>query len=152
MSLPVETALKIAILTSPEYFGLKPEDINPLLRFTVQLAEGEDEDSAKLVSSCFDFCNSQLYGKVTEVLRTDYTSRPTTPAKKPAKPSSGNGEIQTKPGGVAKLTIRQLKYLGYLLHQKGEAPDYKKIGELTTKQATMRIKDLEAELGVSREA
>jgi hypothetical protein len=45
-----------------------------------------------------------------------------------------------------KVTPKQVRYLGYLQHQLNEKPDYKEIGKLTQKQATLRIKDLEKEV------
>ncbi len=149
MNVSIEEAIRLAIISRPECFGLMPEDVNPLLSFVMRMTSGEEVDREDLSAFCFDECNSKVYQRLTEVLRYDANGKPATPAKpKPMAPSS-NGDSKGKaksPGG--KLSVKQLRYLGYLLRQKGELPDYKAIGELSTKQATMRIKDLEAELGL----
>jgi hypothetical protein len=145
MNVSIEEAIRLAIISRPECFGLMPEDVNPLLKFVMCMTSGEEVDRDDLPAFCFDECNGKVYHRLTEVLRYDAQAKPGTSAKPNQSQPASNGNGKPKPAG-GKLSVKQLKYLGYLLHQKGEVPDYKAIGELTTKQATMRIKDLEAEL------
>lgn len=150
MNVSIEEAIRLAIISRPECFGLMPEDVNPLLKFVMCMTSGEEVDRDNLPAFCFDECNGKVYHRLTEVLRYDAKVKPGTTAKQQPSPQTSSGNGKAKPAG--KLSVKQLKYMGYLLHQKGEVPDYKEIGELTTKQATMRIKDLEAELEVGSEA
>ena len=154
MNVSIEEAIRLAIISRPECFGLMPEDVNPLLSFVMRMTSGEEVDREDLSAVCFDECNSKVYHRLTEVLRYDASGKPTTTARPKPKASLSNGDSKGKAKPAAsKLSVKQLRYIGYLLHKaNGEKPDYKAIGELTTKQATMRIKDLEAELGVNGEA
>lgn len=152
MCVSVENALKLAILQRPEWFGLLPEDVNPLLRFVLKAIEGDDEDSSMLASACFEECNGVLYQKVIELLKVDVVrgarQKPEAAEAKAERPTE---EAKASAGG-SKLSVKQLRYLGYLHRQLGEEPDYKAIGKLTQKQATMRIRELEQQLGVASEA
>jgi len=150
----VEEALRLAIIARPECFGLKAEDVNPLLRYTLMVASGEDAGEANLAEYCFDECNGKVYTRLTELLSHDAAKLRTSKGKPAKHKQAGNGNPASNAGlsTGGKLSPKQLRYLGYLLHQKGETPDYKAIGELTTKQATLRIRDLERELGVNNEA
>jgi hypothetical protein len=152
MCVSVENALRLAILGQPESFGLLPEDVNPLLRFMLMVAEGGDEDSAKLVAGCFDECSTVVYQKVVELLKHDATRKPkSAPTGNEPKPAKAKSNGKAAPSG-AKLSTKQLRYLGYLYRQLGEEPDYKAISILTQKQATMRIREMEEQLGVANEA
>ena len=149
MDVSIEEAIRLAILSRPECFGLLPEDVNPLLRFALRMAAGEEIDRDDLSTVCFDECNSRVYEKLTEVLSYDARAKGgavPSPGKrqKPQGKASGNGKK-----GAPKLSVKQLRYLGYLLRQQGDEPDYDEISKLTTTQATMRIKELEAQAKAS---
>ena len=58
--------------------------------------------------------------------------------------AAGEEEIKGNPG--RELTHKQLRYMGYLHRQLGEEPDYSVISKMSQKQATMRIKELEAKI------
>jgi hypothetical protein len=176
MHSPLEITMRIAILRYPETFGLKEEEVNPLLQYTFVTAEieGSDIDYDDILSRCIHTCEMTIADKITEILKgkgresvgemllsnhikkallkagkNPADSNGKNPAdnngngKNPAE-SNGNGNSQDEKG--YKVTPKQVRYLGYLQHQLGEKPDYKEIGKLTQKQATLRIKDLEKEV------
>jgi hypothetical protein len=67
------------------------------------------------------------------------------PAKSNGKPKSCNNGTETSNsnGRGDKLTVKQLRYMGFLYRKLGVEPDYSVISILTQGQATMRIKELE---------
>jgi len=159
----MHTSLEIAILRYPQAFGLMDEEVNPLLQFALVSAEfeGSDFDPDEMYAECIHGCKQTVANKVKQILEGN--------SRKPA----GNGKLlsnhvrkviaksrktpddddnpepkQKTKGG--KISVKQLRYLGYLQHQLGDKPDYKEIATLTAKQATMQIKDLEKELAESK--
>ena len=60
------------------------------------------------------------------------------PPELPTAKKRGNGK---RPAGA--LTVKQLRYMGYLYRKLGEEPEYDEISSLTQSQATVRIKELE---------
>jgi hypothetical protein len=68
------------------------------------------------------------------------------PAKSNGKPKSNGKEAEASSGNGNrgdKLTVKQLRYMGFLYRKVGEEPDYSVISALTQGQATMRINYLE---------
>ena len=121
-----------------------------------------EQGTAELWKLCFDSVNSVLYDKVLEVFsgvnrRKDGLVRDATatgsqpqeqpaPAKSNGKAKSNSKEAEASNGNANrgdKLTVKQLRYMGYLYRKVGEEPDYSVISVLTQGQATMRIKELE---------
>lgn len=164
MQQSAEDAVRIAILAEPSAFGLTASDTNPMLLY--QLRKGDpvysEQGTAELWKLCFDSVNSVLYDKVLEVFsgvsrRKDELVRDVTatasqpqeqraPAKSNGKPKSNGKEAEASNGNGNrgdKLTVKQLRYMGYLYRKLGEEPDYSVISVLTQGQATMRIKELE---------
>jgi len=154
-------AIRLAILRHPEVFGLKGEDVNPLLKFTLEKSDAGDKmlDPDVLMAECIDHCELMIELKVEMVL--SYRTQKAVPADKPDKPQKADEKPPAHKGDGAtpkpapkqngsKITIKQLRYLGYLKHQLGKKPDYDEIGNLSQKQATMLIKDLEKELSQSK--
>jgi hypothetical protein len=161
-----EDSIKLAILNHPQTFGLAPSEVNPMLMF-VQLCieQGATHGSVELWKYCFDAVNETLHHKVVEVftglsviqgkaqdaaIAAESCDEPE-PASKPepvrkacnGKPA-GKGNVIGSPG--RELSTKQLRYLGYLIRQTGEEPDYSIISKLSQKEATLRIKDLEAKV------
>ena len=162
-----EDAIKLAILNHPQTFGLAPSEVNPMLMFVQHCIEqGAPHNSVELWKHCFDAVNETLHHKIVEVFTglsvvqskaldsaiaaesEDDVPEPQ-PAPAPTRKSSngkpaGNGVVIGSPG--RELSIKQLRYLGYLIRQSGEEPDYSIISKFTQKEATLRIKDLEAKV------
>lgn len=163
-----EDAIKLAILNHPQTFGLAPAEVNPMLMF-VQLCieQGATHGSVELWKYCFDAVNETLHHKVVEVFTglsvvhskaqdaaiaaesEDEVVPEPQAAPPPARKSgngkpTGNGNVIGSPG--RELSVKQLRYLGFLIRQNGEEPDYTIISKLSQKEATLRIKDLEAKV------
>ena len=66
-------------------------------------------------------------------------------AAKPSQRKSRSGS-GSNGNGEPKVSVKQLRYIGYLQRQLDEEPNYKEIAELTQRQATSRIRELEKEL------
>jgi hypothetical protein len=158
-----DDAVRLAILRHPEVFGLKGEDVNPLLKFTLEKSDAGDKmpDPDLLMDECLEHCELMIELRIEMVL--SHRTPKGEPADKPDKPQKADGEKTptTKSGNGEKLkaapkengskiTIKQLRYLGYLKHQLGAKPDYDEIENLSQKQATMLIKDLEKELSQAK--
>lgn len=155
-----EDSVRIAILSEPSAFGLSASDINPMLLYQLRKNEPEysEQGTAELWKLCFDSVNSLLYEKVTEIFAgvsrrkdelvrdaaaAESQERPA-PAKSNGKPKSNGKEAEASNGNRGdKLTVKQLRYMGFLYRKLGEEPDYSVISALTQGQATMRIKELE---------
>jgi hypothetical protein len=153
-------AVKLAVIQHPEAFGLKDEEVNPLLAYTLIMAEAH-EDIIDHESILFDFvveCEKTVDSKVALILTGRAKMPDLNGGKQPeydmgedklSKP--GNGKA-TKPyakkerNDDGKLSVKQLRYIGYLKHQMGLKPDYGEIENLSPKAATMLIKDLEKEV------
>jgi hypothetical protein len=163
MSQSAEDSVRIAILSEPSAFGLTASDTNPMLLYQLRKNEPEysEQGTAELWKLCFDSVNSLLYEKVTEVFAgvsrrkdelvrdataTDSQEQPA-PVKSNGKPKCNGKETEASNGNSNgrgdKLTVKQLRYMGFLYRKLGEEPDYSVISVLTQGQATMRIKDLE---------
>jgi hypothetical protein len=159
-----EDAVRIAILSEPGVFGLSHADVNPMLLYQLRKDEPAycEHNTAELWKLCFDSVNSLLYDKVLEVfsganrrkdaLVQQATATETQPQQQPApakssdKAKSNSKEAEAGKGNGSrgdKLTVKQLRYLGFLHRKVGEEPDYSVISALTQGQATMRIKELE---------
>ena len=159
-----EDSIRVAILTEPHAFGLTISDTNPMLMYQLRKDDPKycEQGTAELWKLCFDGVNALLYDKVLEVFacvtwRKDelvllatagHADPPELPA--PAKPNGkakSNGKDAEASNGNGnrgdKLTVKQLRYLGFLHRKVGEEPDYSVISALTQGQATMRIKELE---------
>ena len=148
-------AVKLAVLQFPEAFGLRDEDVNPILAYTLVMAESAEDiiDHESILEDFLVECSQTVDSKVALIL----TGRAEMPDIKgnqskgngsagetrPAKPSNGKTSSKDKGG---KLSNKQLRYIGYLKHQLGQNPDYDQISGLSAKAATMLIKDLEKEL------
>ncbi len=162
MSQSAEDSVRIAILSEPSAFGLTASDTNPMLLYQLRKNEPaySEQGTAELWKLCFDSVNAVLYDKVTEVFagvsrRKDELVRDATatgsqeqpaPAKSNGKPKSNDKEAEASNGNGNrgdKLTVKQLRYMGFLYRKLGEEPDYSVISVLTQGQATMRIKELE---------
>jgi len=190
----VETAVKLAVLKTPEAFGLRPEDVNPLLQFVLIGAEDSvpKDGLEDVIRQCQFECVKAVNAKVRQILsgkaaeaiisenvvgedddseivdfedEDDAESEPV-PARPQSKNVKGNSKRNGSNGGSAakpsqrksrpstgasaygepKVSVKQLRYIGYLLRQMDEEPDYKAIADLTQKQATQRIRELEGEL------
>lgn len=153
-------ALKLAVIRFPEAFGLKDEEVNPLLAYTLIMAESH-EDIIDHESILLDFvveCEKTVDSKVTLITSgrakmpdLNCGRQPEYDMGEDKLKNSGNGKVTTpypKKGGngESKLSVKQLRYIGYLKHQLGQKPDYGEIENLTQKAATMLIKDLEKEV------
>ena len=186
----VELAVRLAVLRNPEVYGLRQQDVNPLLQFVLL---GTEEPIPKdqlqdVIRKCQWDCAKIVNNKVKDVLSRnaaeavilqnrepgenelesivadadddepeavapvqDYrsnTKRNGSGSGNAAKPSqrksrSGAG---SNGNGEPKVSVKQLRYIGYLQRQLDEEPDYKAIAELTQRQATSRIRELEKEL------
>lgn len=169
MARHAEDAIKLAILNHPQTFGLTQAEVNPMLLYVQRrIEQGEEHGTAETWKLYFDAVNATLHNKVVEVftglsviqgkaqeqaVAAEVTNEAEPePERKPepvrktgnGKPA-GNGRVIGSPG--RELSVKQLRYLGYLYRQLGEEPDYKNdIGNLSQSQATMRIKELEAKV------
>lgn len=162
MSQSAEDSVRIAILSEPSAFGLSASDTNPMLLYQLRKNEPQysEQGTAELWKLCFDSVNAVLYEKVTEVfagvsrrkdeLVCDATANQSheqsAPAKSNGKAKSTSKEAEASNGNSNrgdKLTVKQLRYMGFLYRKLGEEPDYSVISVLTQGQATMRIKELE---------
>ncbi len=163
-----EDAIKLAILNHPQTFGLAASEVNPMLMFVQHCIEQEvPQSSVELWKHCFDAVNETLHHKIVEVFTglsvvhskaqdaaiTAESEEEVTPEPQAAPPPprksgngkpAGNGTVIGSPG--RELSTKQLRYLGYLTRQAGEEPDYTYISKLSQKEATLRIKDLEAKV------
>ena len=163
-----EDAIKLAILNHPQTFGLAPSEVNPMLMFTqLCIEQGATHGAVELWKYCFDAVNETLHQKIVEVFTglsivqgkaqdaaiaaESIEDVVPEPASKPepvrkggnGKPA-GNGTVIGNPG--RELSTKQLRYLGFLIRQTGEEPDYTIISKLSQKEATLRIKDLEGKV------
>lgn len=166
----VETSVRIAILTEPRFFGLSKADVNPMLLYLLRKDDPaySGQGVIELWKLCFDAVNATLHEKVVEFFsavskcqgqleqiavagasESQAQEQQSAPAKSTGKNrGTGNASQGAKSGAGngdrgEKLTVKQLRYLGYLIRKLGEEPDYKDISTLTQGQATMRIKELE---------
>ena len=164
-----EDAIKLAILNHPQTFGLTAEEVNPMLMYVQHRIEnGSGQGSVELWKYCFDAVNETLHLKVVEVFtglsvvqskvqvaaislvepepqdepQPEPEARPAPARKSGNGKPAGNGGVIGSPG--RELSTKQLRYLGYLTRQAGEEPDYTVISKLSQKEATLRIKALEA--------
>ena len=155
-------SLEIAILRYPQAFGLMDVEVNPLLQFALVSTEfeGSDFDLDEVYTECINGCKQTVANKIKQIL--DGNSRKSAgngkllsnhvrkaiPKNKKSPDDNDNSEPKQKSKGY-NISVKQLRYLGYLQHQLGDKPDYKEISKLTQKQATIKIKDLEKELAES---
>jgi hypothetical protein len=183
----VELAVRLSVLRNPEVYGLRQQDVNPLLQFVlIGTEEPIPQDRLQdVIRKCQWDCAKIVNNKVRDVLSRnaaeavilqngeqnelesivadeddepeavapvqDYranTKRNGSGSGNAAKPSqrksrSGSG---SNGNGEPKVSVKQLRYIGYLQRQLDEEPDYKEIAELTQRQATTRIRELEKEL------
>lgn len=148
-------AVKLAVLQFPEAFGLKDEDVNPILAYTLVKAEAQEEiiDHESILEDFMVECERTVDSKVHLILsgRAEMPDIRDSDPKRESRRAGGNGKSSGKEKGSGKdkggkLTNKQLRYIGYLKHQLGEKPDYDEISGLSAKAATMLIKDLEKEL------
>jgi hypothetical protein len=168
-----EDAIKLAILNHPQTFGLTQAEVNPMLMFVQHCIEhGDEKGPVELWKLCFEVVNTTLHQKVVEVftglsvvqskaqasavslvepeLQSESEPEPEPQPDKGPAPSrkngngkaAGNGSVIGSP--ARELSTKQLRYLGYLTRQAGEEPDYTVISKLSQKEATLRIKALEA--------
>lgn len=152
-------AVKLAVLQFPEAFGLRDEDVNPILAYTLVMAESAEDiiDHESILDDFMVECHQTVDSKVALILTgraempdlRDNQSKGNGNSGQPrsAKSANGIGALKDKGG---KLSNKQLRYIGYLQHQLGRKPDYDEIGGLSQKAATMRIKDLEKEIAQRR--
>jgi len=139
----IETALKLAVLSNPEAFGLEGGDLNPLFMLVHREATGEDkeyegEDMDTQVLDCFQTCSDILEAKVSELMKG------VPPVKERPKTSKSSRSSKAPPSKKgAKITASQLKYIGFLMHELGKKPEYKEIKKLTQKEASAEIAKLE---------
>jgi hypothetical protein len=152
-------AVKLAVLQFPEAFGLKDEEVNPLLAYTLIMAEAHEEiiDHESILEDFVVECMKTVDSKAHLILsgrakmpdlsgKEPETKQEVAPqTEKPRKPGNGKYHAKEK-DGVGKLSVKQLRYIGYLKHQLGQKPDYGEIESLSQKAATMLIKDLEKEV------
>jgi hypothetical protein len=148
-------AVKLAVLQFPEAFGLKDEEVNPLLAYTLIIAEVHEEiiDHESILMDFVVECEKTVDSKVHLILSgrakmPDLSGKQPEKEPEPEKPRklcNGNSHAKEKDGG-GKLSVKQLRYIGYLKHQLGQKPDYGEIESLSQKAATMLIKDLEKEV------
>jgi hypothetical protein len=162
-----EDAIKLAILNHPDTFGLTAVEVNPMLMFTKhRIEEGVELGEVELWLQCFEAVNTTLHLKVVEVFsglsvlqskvqESAIAAEPGEPTPEPKnEPAPSKKSGSSKPAGNGdnigssgrELSVKQLRYLGYLTRQAGEEPDYTVISKLSQKEATLRIKDLEAKV------
>ena len=148
-------AVKLAVLQFPEAFGLKAEEVNPLLAYTLIMAEAHEEiiDHESILEDFVVECERTVDSKVHLILSgrakmPDLSGKQPEKEPEPVRPrKEGNGKSYAKEkDGGGKLSVKQLRYIGYLKHQLGHKPDYGEIENLSPKAATMLIKDLEKEV------
>jgi len=149
-------AVKLAVLRFPEAFGLKDEEVNPLLAYTIVMAEAHEEiiDHESILEGFVVECERTVDSKVHLTLSgrakmPNLSGKQLEKEPEPEPKKSGNGQIKPHPkekDGGGKLSVKQLRYIGYLKHQLGHKPDYGEIESLSPKAATMLIKDLEKEV------
>lgn len=162
-----EDAIKLAILNHPQTFGLTQAEVNPMLMYVQRSIEsGSEHATAETWKQCFEAVNTTLHHKVVEVFtglsivngkaqdaaiaaeeledEPEPEAKPQPPKKSGNGKPAGNGGVIGSPG--RELSVKQLRYLGYLLRQNGEEPDYSVISKLSQKEATLRIKDLEVKV------
>jgi hypothetical protein len=148
-------AVKLAVISFPEAFGLKAEEVNPLLAYTIVMAEAHETiiDHESILEDFVIECEKTVDSKVHLIL-SGRAKMPDLSGKqpekepepeKPRKPGNGQSHAKEKDGG-GKLSVKQLRYIGYLKHKLGHKPDYGEIENLSPKAATMLIKDLEKEV------
>ena len=157
------TSLEVAILRYPQAFGLMDEEVNPLLQLALVKAEfeGSDFNLDELYNECIHACKQTVDNKIKQIL--DGNSRKSAGngkllsnhvrkaiSKNKKTPDDDDNPAPKQKAKGDKISVKQLRYLGYLQHQLGDKPDYKEIATLTAKQATMQIKDLEKELAESK--
>src|SRR5690606_22725457 len=137
-----------------------PEDVNPMLMHLGRVLSDDEEVNEESWLACFKEVEANLDRRVQSFLDavdvTNINGRPYMSKKKfevvepDSKPkptrreAAGEDEVKGSPG--RELTHKQLRYMGYLHRQLGEEPDYSVISKMSQKQATMRIKELEAKL------
>ena len=152
-------AVKLAVLRFPEAFGLKDEEVNPLLAYTLIMAEAHEEiiDHESILEGFVVECERTVDSKVHLILSgrakmPDLSGKQPEKEPEPEKPrKEGNGQSRAKEkDGGGKLSVKQLRYIGYLKRQLGQKPDYGEIENLSPKAATMLIKDLEKEVQEKR--
>ncbi len=141
-------AVKLAVLQFPEAFGLRDEDVNPILAYTLVMAESAEDiiDHESILDDFMVECSQTVDSKVSLILSgrvemPEVRDKPDNGQVK--KPADNQGSSKDR---GSKISNKQLRYIGYLQHQLGQKPDYDAIGGLSQKAATMRIKDLEKEL------
>lgn len=143
-------AVKLAVLQFPEAFGLRYEDVNPILAYTLVMAETHEViiDHESILADFMVECERTVDSKVSLVLsgRTEMPDLRNQPGKEPDKKSVNEKPKTPSQDNGSKISNKQLRYVGYLHHQLGQKPDYDEIGNLSQKAATMHIKDLEKEL------
>ena len=186
----VELAVRLAVLRNPEVYGLRQQDVNPLLQFVlIGTEEPIPQDQLQdVIRKCQWDCAKIVNAKVKSILSRneaeaiilqnrelddlavigsdDDEADDQEPVSTPRQNASaqGNGkrngsggrnaakptDRKSRPGsssiGEPKVSVKQLRFIGYLLRQLDEEPDYKEIAELTQRQATTRIRELEKEL------
>jgi hypothetical protein len=158
-----ESAVRIAILSEPESFGLTKAQVNPALLYHLRKVEvGEGMGADELYRQCFESVQTCLYNKVVEVFTGMKLVMPGVPAVKEGKNEPSEPEEQQPPPKAKPkqpkpasrkpapskdmLTTKQLRYIGYLLRQLGETPNYQEIANLTQSEATGRIMELQAKV------
>ena len=156
MALCCEDAIRIAILIEPSAFGYTHAEVNPMLMYTLRRDDPEFFDLSETESwiECFETVQRLLAEVVFGVLNDAKKKRKDEivelaeahsdispqdePPELPTAKKRGNGK---RPAGA--LTVKQLRYVGYLYRKLGEEPEYDEISSLTQSQATVRIKELE---------
>ena len=153
-------AIRFGILHRPDMFGMAAEDVNPMLLYLAKVVSDDFEVTEDTPMECFKEVEANLNRRVQSFLDavdvTNINGRPYMSKKKfevvepDSKPKPGRretaGEDEVKGSPGRELTHKQLRYMGYLHRQLGEEPDYSVISKMSQKQATMRIKELEAKL------
>lgn len=163
-----EAAIRLAILNHPQTFGLTTAEVNPMLLYVQRsIEQGESHGSVELWKHCFDLVNTTLHHKVIEVFtglsvvqgeaqaaaiaaesndeaEPEPERKPESARRTTSRRSSGNSRVIGSPG--RELSTNQLRYMGYLIRQLGDVPDYSIIAKLSQKEATLRIKELEAKV------
>jgi len=153
-----EYAVRLAILRFPEAFGLKDEDVNPFIAYTLIMAKsGEDIiDHESILDECVVETIKTLDSKTHLILsgRAPMPDIPERKAPQPPEKREADNDRKDRKGKPkdrdGKITVKQLRYIGYLKHKMGDKPDYDEIEKLSQKSATMLIKDLEKEVTFKR--
>jgi hypothetical protein len=167
-----EFAVKVAVLRTPEAFGLKDIDVNPLLNFVLAQAKDDapKDNLEQVLRNCMFACTKTVNAKVREILfgkaAGDALSNGGDNGKsqdeqRDEKPSGNGGQTSAKPTDSkarsskdakdgssvdGKASVKQIRFIGYLTRQLNREPNYDEIAALTQRQASMRIKDLEKEV------